>query len=462
MQEYTTEVIFTGQIVSDSQNIAPDSHDIDGNNVVWAANDGNDSEIFLYDGNETIQLTDNDVDDFSPQISGNKIVWQRDTTGENLEIFLYDGNETIQLTDNNTINPYDAFDSSLQISGGNVVWAENDGNDSEIFLYNGNETIQLTDNDVDERSPQISGGDVVWKTSSGGGGQIVLYDGNETIELTGNSSIESLNAMFGSYVFWSQVAGSGAENKAFFYNGNEIIELDGNNNPRTRPGNKRVSINFVGRYSEIVLYDGNETTQLTDNDLSDRLPLISGDNIIWIQSSVTETSENNPESSIVLATPENTNPLSGSTVQRLLNNDTGIHVYTATVAERITLEDSGNYSLEGASYQGVDPLTGAGNTPSVPVYRFVNEDTGGQFYTTSEAEKEATQGLANFRFESEAFYAYENQVDDSIAIYRFFNPTTGEHIYTPTEAERDSLNNLPDYQSEGVAYYALPIDSEAI
>ncbi len=37
--------------------------------MVWQAYDGNDDEIFYYDGTKTIQLTDNDYDDLYPQIS---------------------------------------------------------------------------------------------------------------------------------------------------------------------------------------------------------------------------------------------------------------------------------------------------------------------------------------------------------------------------------------------------------
>ncbi len=49
---------------------------IDGPNVVWQGYDGHDDEIFLWNGHTVTQITDNDVDDTRPQISGNHIVWQ--------------------------------------------------------------------------------------------------------------------------------------------------------------------------------------------------------------------------------------------------------------------------------------------------------------------------------------------------------------------------------------------------
>jgi hypothetical protein len=77
---------------------------ISGNNVVWSGYDGNDYEIYLYDGSSTIQLTDNNSHGRSnPKISGNNLVWAGDD-GTNSEISLYNGSSTIQLSDNNLLN----------------------------------------------------------------------------------------------------------------------------------------------------------------------------------------------------------------------------------------------------------------------------------------------------------------------------------------------------------------------
>ncbi|BAZ47318.1 hypothetical protein NIES4102_43640 (plasmid) [Chondrocystis sp. NIES-4102] len=157
-------------------------------------------------------------------------------------------------------------------------------------------------------------------------------------------------------------------------------------------------------------------------------------------------------------------PVAGSTVYRFLNKDTGVHFYTANEEERNFVEDNlTNYTSEGASYLSVDTLTG--NPKPLPVYRFLNQDTGVHLYTVSENERSAVENLDNFSFEGEAFFAYETEVEGSIPIYRFFNPTTGAHFYTPSATERDSVeNNLPDFQSEGIAYYALPdtVDNQSL
>ena len=57
-------------------------------NVVWQGYDGNDYEIFNYDGTDTTQLTDNSYDDVDPDISGACVTWQGRKDGSDYEIFL--------------------------------------------------------------------------------------------------------------------------------------------------------------------------------------------------------------------------------------------------------------------------------------------------------------------------------------------------------------------------------------
>ena len=260
----------------------------------------------------------------------------------------------------------------------------------------------------------ISGESIVWTGNDGNDTEIFLYNGSETVQLTDNDVGDFLPVTSGNNVVW---------------------ERD--------DGNDR----------EIFLYDGNETVQLTDNDVDDFSSLISEDRITWYQESTSESGEE--VNTIFLATPNNVDSVSGTTVYRFFNNDTGVHFYTADETERDAVENLANFNPEGASYQGADPLTGG----STPVYRFLNEDTGVHLYTVSETERATTEDLSNFSFEGEAFFAYDTQVDGSIPVYRFFNSTTGAHFYTPSEGERDDVeDNLPEFESEGIAYYALPSD----
>jgi hypothetical protein len=198
---------------------------------------------------------------------------------------------------------------------------------------------------------------------------------------------------------------------------------------------------------EVVPLEGVIETLETSNDdnLSKIVLVPSDESIEFLESYSSETTDNNPN------------------IYRFLNNDTGTHFYTASESEKDNIiENLSNYTFEGASYLGADPLSGAPKSESV--YRFLNKDTGTHLYTISEEEKTFVQdNLTNYSFEGEAFSAYSSEQEGTITIYRFLNIETGTHFYTPSVAERDNVeNNLPNYESEGIAYYAVPVDGDVI
>ena len=477
-------------------------------NIVWSANDGNDTEIFFYNGSEISQLTNNEVFDQTALISGSNLVWVRTETdpfssgliseseiifydgtnsssianvegvtipaisGNNVawgegsffggRIFFYDGTSTSEISDSGVFIPI----NSSSISGDNLVWTSGlDQGYDAVFFYDGVTTTQINDNDLANVNllPSVSGNNIAWTsaeeaTTGNETGEIFFYDGTDTIQLTDDDEQKAVIGVAGNNVIWSSGDGLISAN-LFIYNGTETIQLTSDETEifdgASISGNNVVWAESDGNDLEIFLYDGNTTTQITDNDLDDSLPDIDGDNIVW-------QANDGSDIEIFLATlngfnsGENDPP---GTVYRFFNNDTGVHFYTANETERNAVEESDNFSFEGASYISVDPLTG--NSEPLPVYRFLNEDTGVHLYTISETERDVVAELDNFSFEGEAFFAYETEVEGSIPIYRFFNPSTGAHFYTPSAAERDNVaDNLPDFQSEGIAYYAFPIETE--
>ena len=145
-------------------------------------------------------------------------------------------------------------------------------------------------------------------------------------------------------------------------------------------------------------------------------------------------------------------------VYRFFNSNSGVHFYTANEIERDAVEKLPNFTFEGASYLGADPLTGS---EVLPVYRFFNQDTGVHLYTISEIEREAVEELSNYLYEGEAFFAYQTEVEGSIPIYRFYNSVNGARFYTPSVVEKNSIEaTLPNFQSEGIAYYAFPLTQQ--
>jgi len=133
-----------------------DEYRLSGSSVVWAAFDGNDREILLYDGTTVTQLTHNDYYDFAPQVFGSTVVWEADLDGNlsstaDREIFLHDGTTTTQLTNNQEADLYPV------VSDGCVAWSGG----GSVLLYDGTTTTVLSDNLMINDGPVLSGSAVV-------------------------------------------------------------------------------------------------------------------------------------------------------------------------------------------------------------------------------------------------------------------------------------------------------------
>jgi len=174
---------------------------IDSGQVTWYANDGNDYEIFLYDGDTVIQLTDNIYHDKTPQIHDGQVTWNGHD-GSDYEIFLYNGSSILQLTDNSN------DDTTPQIHDGWVAWRRHDGHDLEVFLYNGTSVIQLTNNGLDDRDLQIHGGQVTWRREDGNVHEVYLYDGSTVIQYTDNVYDDVSPNIHDGFITWYELHGS--------------------------------------------------------------------------------------------------------------------------------------------------------------------------------------------------------------------------------------------------------------
>jgi beta propeller repeat protein len=309
---------------------------ISGTSVVWQDNDGNDLEIFYYNGRTTRQLTNNNFDDINPKISGTNIVWKGDL-GNAADIYYYNGSRISQLTQNNVSTSFRVIpqisgrnaawigsDSTgqeiyfyngsrvvqitnsnrgkdnVQISGNRVVWLEFDGSDREIFFYNGRRIIKLTNNNIDDFDPQISGNNITWESNN----EIFFYNGSKTIQLTNNDFSEDNLQLLGNNVVWE--TNDGNDTEIFLYNGSRVIQLTNNFSDDRDPqisGNNVVWFGSDGNDFEVYLYNGRTTRQLTNNNIDDGFPKISGDNIVFARSTDGGTNNN-----LILFTPESSLP----------------------------------------------------------------------------------------------------------------------------------------------------------
>lgn len=98
--------------------------------IVWEAYDGDDTDIFYYDGEMIQQITANDEDDFSPYLDGDAIVWVGGRDGRR-NIFHHDLNEA--MTTQITFNDYNV---APQVDDGWIVWLGNtDLHGGDVFLH---------------------------------------------------------------------------------------------------------------------------------------------------------------------------------------------------------------------------------------------------------------------------------------------------------------------------------------
>ena len=220
-QKTATVTPITDNIYDDRDPQASDSI------IAWWGAEGSimDSEIFLYDiqaakadpdGYEYLNLSDNEEDDYSPQVSGDMVVW----TGERSfthEIILYDGTTTPggqprveQITSNNYM-----ADSEPQIDGNTIVWQRLfSGDNYEIYMYEVvpggaiGTPVRLTNNSVPDRYPQISGDDIVWQAKDGtttNDWEIMHYNTvaqTAPVQITNNTTFDQRPQISGTQVVW--------------------------------------------------------------------------------------------------------------------------------------------------------------------------------------------------------------------------------------------------------------------
>ncbi len=169
---------------------------------------GNDKEIFITKGDESIQLTHNDGDDAFPamDVSGKSVVWQGMVDGR-WQIFVADVSSTgtpviTQLTHGTESN------FNPRVDGDTIVWQGWVNGNWEIFLAerlspaayyplrpdtpqdpggglpvenrmlgidNTWHVTRLTTNDTHDMFPSIAGGLVTWQSSQGGSWNVFAY-----------------------------------------------------------------------------------------------------------------------------------------------------------------------------------------------------------------------------------------------------------------------------------------------
>jgi hypothetical protein len=250
-----------------------------------------------------IQLTDNDISDFSPNINDNNQIALSGGVlfggAEDGEVFFNDGSTTFQITDNSK------QDSVVGINNnGDIIWIQSElnGVNAELFLFDGTSVSQLTNtgNDYIRNIDFNDNGFLVWEEYVKRDINAVfvdsfIYNGSTTAKFEANID-EYPNASItlykpkinnqGQVVLEGRISyGFYSGNAIFLYDGSVLIDIIGLSSWPTV--SSKPDINDNGHIvwqsdGEILLYDGSAITQITDNDYSDWEPQINNNGyVVW-------------------------------------------------------------------------------------------------------------------------------------------------------------------------------------
>lgn len=137
------------------------------------------------------------------------------------------------------------------------------------------------------------------------------------------------------------------------------------------------------------------------------------------------------------------------------------HFFTANEAEALKLVNDfpDVWEFENVAFYALPDANLAG---ALPVYRFWSPVLLSHFYTIKEGEKNKLidQFSDIWVFEGIAFFAFtaNTRPAETVPVFRFVNNQTGCHFFTTSEAERDKLiHNFPGvWIFEGIAWYTYP------
>lgn len=229
------------------------------------------------------QITSDAAIQTSPDISGDRVVWQEHRDGQS-DVFLHDlgTGETRRLTD----DPADQI--APRISGDRVVWEDHRHTGRDVYALDvtGGAEIRLTPEASVQVDPDVSDGRVVWRDNRRGGWGVVLHDlatGQETWLANGGSA--EAPAISGTTVVWLENGRIRGRDLAT----GEDLEVPGDVGVRSQDGlavdGPRVAWTRVDSFAQDVYvhdFDAASTTQVTTTPEPNTMADIGGSRVATI------------------------------------------------------------------------------------------------------------------------------------------------------------------------------------
>ncbi len=257
--------------------------------IVWEAHDGNDWEVFLFDGTEVINIMDDTVDDRNPDLNNTgQVVWEKASI-YGTDIWRYDWNEKVDARLSHYLRDY----SDPRVNDSDVaVWLGFDGNDDEVYrsVDFGIEEA-LTDDQTDDYRPKINNnGLVVWEGNMKfEGPDIYLYDGASVSTLTTRGLSPQINDS--DQVVWSESVDDYWGSEIFLYEAGTAVPISltlGHDEKPRIADNGHVTWmadmveGGLPHYLQIYLYDGTETKRISEGTHNCWYPQIGGNgHVAW-------------------------------------------------------------------------------------------------------------------------------------------------------------------------------------
>jgi hypothetical protein len=246
--------------------------------VIWLSDQNSDGyydSLWLYNGSNTIYLADGDDQNlWSAQLEGNRVVWK----GSNNQIYLYQGGDISVISSNGVQN------DSPKISGNQIIWRTDKNNDSypeTLVLYDCVQATIVTGLVEYVWDAAIDHGQIVWQAWDGEDGEIYLWRDGVLTQLS-NNAISDWNAKIceGQVIWMSDQNGDNQADALWLFDGNNTVHLaDGDNLWNARLDGGRVV--WRGDDGEIYLYQGGSTENISNNGGSNGDPSISDGLVIW-------------------------------------------------------------------------------------------------------------------------------------------------------------------------------------
>ena len=146
----------------------------------------------------------------------------------------------------------------------------------------------------------------------------------------------------------------------------------------------------------------------------------------------------------------------GMAIYRFFDTLSEGHLFSTSLSEIAQfLRSNPNLIGEGVAFSSINP---AADPNSVPVYRFVENSTGSDFYTDNQREVNTIlQTRPDMIYQGVGFSADATSHPGDAAVLRFYETRTGGHFYTDSAVEANQvLATRPDMTLEGAAFFVKP------